>query len=93
LITLWRPYNGDTIIEHIQKDLPPPVICDRVKEYKVKHILDSWMFQGKFEYLVCWKGYDIEEDKWRPAEYIQGSKWLITEFLIGTQRPLIIYWP
>jgi len=53
-VTLLMPY--------IQKDLPPTVICDGVEEYKVEHILDSWMFQGKLEYLVCWKGYSSEED-------------------------------
>jgi len=38
------------------------------------------MIWGKLEYLVCWKGYGIEEDKWRLAEDVQGSKQLISEF-------------
>src|SRR5882724_8137331 len=38
--------------------LPPPVVKDRVEEYKVEWILDSRLFRGKLEYLVsefhCW---------------------------------------
>jgi len=47
---------------------------------KVESILDSQIFQGKFKYLICWKGYSIEEDKWRPSEDVKGVKRLVTEF-------------
>jgi len=71
-----RPYNVDTITEHIQKDLPPPVIHDRVEEYEVKHILDSQMFRGKPEYLVCWKGMVLKKmngDQWNMSKGQNGS--------------------
>jgi len=38
------------------------------------------MFRGKLEYLVHWKGYGIKEEKWRPAEDVQGLRWLMSEF-------------
>src|SRR5882724_10655311 len=41
LVTLFRPYNADTIAEHVQCDPPPPVVHDRVEEYKVEQISDS----------------------------------------------------
>jgi len=34
----------------------------------------------KLEYLICWKGYRIKEDKWRLSEDVKGVKGLITEF-------------
>jgi len=71
---LLRPYNMDSIAECIQHDPPPPIVCDGVKEYKVEQILDSWVFRGKLEYLVCWKGYGIKEHEWRPAKDVKGSK-------------------
>src|SRR5882724_68357 len=80
LVILLRPYNTDTIPEHVQCDPPLPVVQDRVKEYEVEQIIDSQVFRGKLEYLVCWKGYGIEEDEWRPAKDVKGSRWLVSEF-------------
>ena len=79
-VTLLRPYNADTIAECIQHDPSPPIVHNRVKEYKVEQILDSQVFRGRLEYLVHWKGYGIEEDEWRLAEDVRGSKWLVSEF-------------
>ena len=45
-----------------------------------KHILDSQVFRGKLEYLVHWKGYGIEEGKWRLAEDVKGAKKSIATF-------------
>jgi len=32
------------------------------------------------EYLVHWKGYGIEEDEWRLAGDVKGSKQLVSKF-------------
>jgi len=80
LVTLLKPYNADTISKHIQHDPPPPTICNRVEKYKVEWSLDSQVFWGRLEYLVCWMGYGIEEDKWRLAGDVKGSKWLVSNF-------------
>src|SRR5882724_11851609 len=72
---------------------PPPVVKDGIEEYEVEQILDSRLFRGKLEYLVCWKGYGIEEDKWRPVKDIKGSKWLVYNFIAGTQSHHNIYPP
>ena len=81
-VTLLHPFEGDLIAENQEHHPPPPprIIHDSIEEYKVKKILDSWILHGKVEYLVCWKGYGVEEDEWRPAHNVQGSKQLVTEF-------------
>jgi len=79
-VTLLRPYSTNTIAKHVQQDPPPLVIHDGVGEYEVEHILDSQMIRGRLEYLVCWKGYGIEADEWRPAEDVKGSRRLISQF-------------
>ena len=53
---------------------PPPIVRDGIEEYEVEKIPDSRIFHGKVEYLVCWKGYGVEEDKWHPVRNVQGSK-------------------
>jgi len=37
-------------------------------------------FRNQLEYLVHWKGYRVEEDKWRPAEDIKGHEMTVVEF-------------
>ena len=81
-VTLLCPFKGDSIAERQERHppLPPPIVCDGIEEYEVEKILNSQIFHGKVEYLVCWKGYGVEEDEWRPVCDVQGSKQLIAEF-------------
>ena len=61
--------QDDPIVEHQECHPlpPPPIVCDGVEEYEVEKILDGWIFHGKVEYLVCWKGHGVEKDKWQPS--------------------------
>ena len=81
-VTLLRPFEGDSIAEHREHHPPPPppIVHNGIKEYEVKKILDSRILHGKVEYLVCWKGYGVEEDEWRPVRDVQGSKQLVAKF-------------
>ena len=81
-VTLLHPFEGDPITECQERypPPPPPIVRDSIKEYEVEKILDSQIFHGKVKYLVCWKGYGIEEDEWRPVRDVQGSKQLVAEF-------------
>ena len=78
-VTLLCPFK---ITECQECHLPPPplIVCDGIEEHKVEKILDSYIFCGKIEYLVCWKGYGVEEVEWHPVHDVQGSKQLIAEF-------------
>ena len=81
-VTLLHPFEGNSIAEHQEHHppLPPPIVRDGIEEYKVEKILDSQILHRKVEYLVCWKGYGVEEDEWHPVRDVQGSKQLIAEF-------------
>src|SRR5882724_11992871 len=83
-VTLLRPYSTDTIAECVQQDPPPPVIKDGVEEYEVECILGSQVFRNKLEYLVCWKGYGVEEDEWRLAKDVTEAKQLVSELHFTT---------
>jgi hypothetical protein len=45
---------------------PPPITVDGEEEYEVEGIMDSRETKGKWEYLVKWKGYGLEESTWEP---------------------------
>ena len=81
-VTLLHPFEGDLITEHQERHPPPPppIICNGIEEYEVEKILESQILHGKVEYLVHWKGYGVEEDKWCPVCDVQGSKQLVAEF-------------
>ena len=81
-VTLLRPYDNDPITECQERHLPlpPPVVRNGIEEYEVENILNSQIFRGKVEYLVCWKGHGVEEDEWQPSRDVRGSKRLVAEF-------------
>ncbi len=81
-VTLLRPYKADPVTEFQQHHPPPPppAIHDGIEEYKVERILDSQLFRGRIEYLVCWKGYGVEEDEWCPSQDVRGVKQLVDTF-------------
>ena len=60
---------------------PEPVLVDETgnEEYEVKEILDSWMYQRKLQFLVCWKGYGYKEHSWVNEEDIHAQE-IVDEF-------------
>ena len=79
---LLRPYDDDPITkrQECHPPLPPLVVRNGIEEYEVEKILDSRIFRGKVKYLVHWKSYGVEEDKWQPTQDVRGSKQLVAEF-------------
>ncbi|KAH7435520.1 hypothetical protein KP509_06G068000 [Ceratopteris richardii] len=51
----------------------PPIEVDDHEEFEVKHVLDSRISQGRLEYLIHWKGYDISDRTWEPTRNLQRA--------------------
>ena len=64
-IDLLMPYQ-ETITHSANYQCPPPNLVNNAKEYKVKKILDSWLFgrRQQLQYLVKWKGYPDLDNMW-----------------------------
>ncbi|QRW26330.1 Retrotransposable element Tf2 protein [Rhizoctonia solani] len=59
---------------------PPPETIEREKEYEVEQIIDSKRQQGKWFYLIKWKGYGPEDNSWEPKELLEHSQEEIKRF-------------
>ncbi|KAF8694140.1 hypothetical protein RHS03_08230, partial [Rhizoctonia solani] len=59
---------------------PPPETIEGEEEYKVEQIIDSKRQQGKWFYLIKWKGYGPEDNSWEPEELLEHSQNEIKRF-------------
>jgi Chromo (CHRromatin Organisation MOdifier) domain len=60
---------------------PPPVILDCEHEFfEVEDILDGKRKNGKWKFLVLWKGYSASDNSWEPEENILNCEHLIQDF-------------
>ncbi|QRW16907.1 Retrotransposable element Tf2 protein [Rhizoctonia solani] len=59
---------------------PPPETIEGEEEYKVKRIIDSKRQQGKWFYLIKWKGYGPEDNSWEPKELLEHSQEEVQRF-------------
>ncbi|QRW23230.1 Retrotransposable element Tf2 protein [Rhizoctonia solani] len=53
---------------------PPPETIRGEEEYKVEQIIDSKRQQGKWFYLIKWKGYGPEDNSWEPEVLLEHSQ-------------------
>lgn len=78
-ISLLEPYKKSNFSRRSQP--PPPFIeVDHDEEYEVEKVLDSRRKHGKLEYLVHWRGYDINERMWEPATKLVNLPQKVHEF-------------
>ncbi|QRW24229.1 Retrotransposable element Tf2 protein [Rhizoctonia solani] len=59
---------------------PPPETIEGEEEYEVEKIIDSKRQQGKWFYLIKWKGYGPEDNSWEPEELLEHSQEEIQQF-------------
>ncbi|QRW18200.1 Retrotransposable element Tf2 protein [Rhizoctonia solani] len=59
---------------------PPPETIEGEEEYEVEQIIDSKRQQGKWFYLIKWKGYGPEDNSWEPEELLKHSQEEIKHF-------------
>ncbi|KAF8749463.1 hypothetical protein RHS01_09966 [Rhizoctonia solani] len=59
---------------------PPPETIEGEEEYEVEQIINSKRQQGKWFYLIKWKGYSPEDNSWEPEELLEHSQEEIKRF-------------
>ena len=78
-VSLLKAYKESTISGRTQP--PPPCIeVENHNKYKVEDILDSRRRRGRLEYLIHWRGYDINERTWEPTANLINAPLKVQEF-------------
>ena len=78
-VSLLEPYKESNIPRRAQQP-PPCVEIENHAEYEVEKVLDSRRRWGKLEYLIHWRGYDINERTWEPVENLANAPQKVQEF-------------
>ncbi|MBW0488441.1 hypothetical protein O181_028156 [Austropuccinia psidii MF-1] len=80
-ISLLEPVKTSTIPNRHQEP-PPPIIIEEEEKWQVSQILDSKLKRGKLWYLVEWKGFsqDSERFTWEPTENLKNCPELVKDF-------------
>ncbi|XP_055306661.1 chromobox protein homolog 1-like [Sitodiplosis mosellana] len=50
-------------------------------EHEVEAIIGHRVFRGKEQYLVKWRGYDVQESTWEPIQYLFNVMDLVAEYV------------
>ena len=56
------------------------VIIEGEEEYEVEKVINKRKRYGKWEYLVRWKGYTVEEDLWEREANLKNAKEAVAEY-------------
>ena len=60
---------------------PPPIEVDGEEEYEVDHIVrHKKNRQGRFLFLIRWKGYGPDEDSWEPASNLKHAREILNAY-------------
>ncbi|MBW0465515.1 hypothetical protein O181_005230 [Austropuccinia psidii MF-1] len=82
----WKsihPVFHISLLEPVKTSRPsPPIIIEEEEEWEVSQILDSKLKRGKLRYLVEWKGFsqDSERFTWEPTEKLTNCPELVKDF-------------
>ena len=67
-------------MEGQKKEEGKPIEIERVKEWKIKRILNKRKIRGVDKYLVQWKGFMAENDIWERKEELGNAREALEEF-------------
>ncbi|SJL18800.1 uncharacterized protein ARMOST_22401 [Armillaria ostoyae] len=103
--TLLTPYMAPTFPNQQQEPPPPPDLINDEPEYEVEAIINHKTHKvrgqrdketGKYttnivtDYLVKWKGYGREEDKWTKESELDHAKESIADYLKTIQGTVTV---
>ena len=77
---LLHPYHQGDFPSQKQSLPPPPKIVSGVEEAEVECVIDSKHVGNTIHYLIHWKGFPCEENKWIPVKELANAQTAIKNF-------------
>ena len=90
---IWRIHNvlfiahfesaippNDDPYSRPRPDHPPAIIVDGESEWEIERLLAKRQSGRSSQYLVRWKGYGPEHDRWYSARQLANAKDLIQDY-------------
>jgi transposase InsO family protein len=81
-VSFLSPFHENTF-QGRQPPPPPPDIIEGQEEWEVEAVMDSRKKPGRgrrYEWLIKWKGYGLEEMSWEPWENVRNAENLVKAF-------------
>jgi len=67
-------------VKRQKKEEEKPIEVEETEEWEIEKILNKRKIQGVNRYLVCWKGFTVENNTWEKGEDLGNAKELVDEF-------------
>ena len=77
---LLHPYCKGEFPSQKELPLPSPEIVSGVEEAEVEYIIDLRCIGNIIHYLIHWKGFPCEENKWIPVKELANAQMAIKGF-------------
>lgn len=88
--SLLLPYhpNNDELFLFCQLEMPGPIVTEEgQEEHFIKKILDERKWGRDVQYLVCWRGYGPNHNKWKSRKEMEDTvaldKWEALKVSVG----------
>ncbi len=77
---LLMPYHKSQFLTQPRDTRSPPVLEGDKPEWEVEKVINSWKYQGGFQYKVHWKGYGTHKQSWKLACNLKNADKAISDF-------------
>ena len=78
--SILHPYSPPSFPSQKKAPPPPPDLIQGVEEQEIEEILASWDRRGNIEYLMAWKGFPSEKNKWIITSKLTNAEEAVKDF-------------
>jgi len=78
-VSLLQPYHASTILRWVLEP-PSPMEINGEQKYEMEKIFNFKLSNQQLQYLIRWKGYDINNCIWEPIKHLSNAMEEVKKF-------------